>query len=249
MTSVRIPRLGVSVTPMDALAVAELVRRRADEGSGLMIANYNLHAVYMHHVDTTFASYCQLADVRLIDGLPVLLAIPAAQRPGRAHRVGSTDWLDELLRIDRPLSIAAIGGTFEASRLAQERVERAHPHIEWHGIPGYGLEDASRQEELLAAVRHSQVVLVGMGMPRQEHWIMQNLELLAGKVVANVGGCFDYYAGTQALAPRWMGRIGVEWIYRLLRSPRRLFRRYLIEPFKLAAVLHRKRGGVANGKR
>ena len=71
-------------------------------------------------------------------------------------------------------------------------------------------------------------------MPRQEAWIARNLAALPDCVILNVGAAFDYEAGVQRAAPRWMGRVGLEWLYRLAHDPRRLFRRYCVEPWSLA---------------
>ena len=77
------------------------------------------------------------------------------------------------------------------------------------------------------------VIFVGMGMPRQELWISRNRSAIRRGVIFSVGAAFDYEAGVQAAAPRWMGRIGLEWLFRLASQPRRLAHRYLIEPWRL----------------
>ena len=76
-----------------------------------------------------------------------------------------------------------------------------------------------------------------MGMPRQERWIAENLDRLPDCVILSVGAAFDYEAGVQSAAPRWMGRAGLEWLYRLLHDPQRLFRRYCIEPWSLLPLI------------
>ncbi|KAK0341261.1 hypothetical protein LTR94_027103, partial [Friedmanniomyces endolithicus] len=80
------------------------------------------------------------------------------------------------------------------------------------------------------------ILFVGMGMPRQELWIADNLASLPPVPILPVGAAFDYEAGVQKAAPRWMGRVGVEWAYRLVQNPRRLFRRYCIEPWTLVPL-------------
>ena len=77
------------------------------------------------------------------------------------------------------------------------------------------------------------VLLVGMGMPRQELWVLENQLLINPCVVFTVGGAFDYEAGVQHAAPRWLGHMGGEWLYRLVRNPRRMYRRYCVEPWSL----------------
>jgi N-acetylglucosaminyldiphosphoundecaprenol N-acetyl-beta-D-mannosaminyltransferase len=71
-----------------------------------------------------------------------------------------------------------------------------------------------------------------MGMPRQETWVVRNYEALPDCVVFTVGGAFDYEAGAQVPAPRWIGQLGLEWLFRLATRPG-LFGRYLIEPWSL----------------
>jgi len=80
------------------------------------------------------------------------------------------------------------------------------------------------------------VVLVGMGMPIQENWIAQNAHRLDQGVLLSVGGAFDYEAGVQIPAPRWLGRLGLEWLFRFAVQPKRLFRRYFVEPWSLIPV-------------
>jgi len=89
--------------------------------------------------------------------------------------------------------------------------------------------------EVLAAINDAQpdVLFVGMGMPRQESWILDNLDGLGGRVIFSVGAAFDYEAGAIPTPPRWTGRVGLEWLFRLASEPRRLFSRYLIEPWSL----------------
>jgi N-acetylglucosaminyldiphosphoundecaprenol N-acetyl-beta-D-mannosaminyltransferase len=93
------------------------------------------------------------------------------------------------------------------------------------------------------------VVMVGMGMPRQEAWVVRNHALIKPCAIFTVGAAFDYEAGVQKAAPRWMGRLGVEWLFRLVVDPMRLFRRYCIEPWSLIpAALRTLGGGLARQK-
>jgi N-acetylglucosaminyldiphosphoundecaprenol N-acetyl-beta-D-mannosaminyltransferase len=81
------------------------------------------------------------------------------------------------------------------------------------------------------------VLMVGMGMPHQEHWILDNLDQLDANAILPVGACMDYVAGHISTPPRWMGRMGLEWLYRFSCEPKRLGRRYLIEPLFIIRLL------------
>jgi N-acetylglucosaminyldiphosphoundecaprenol N-acetyl-beta-D-mannosaminyltransferase len=236
--------IGLGVTPLSAEEVADRVTASVSAGATLALANLNLHGAYMAYTDQAFAQYTEEADYCLCDGWPIVKLVADRRFRSSVYRVGSTDWLDVLLEQDRgEINYVSVGGTPESARKAEENLTSEHPLLRWKAFPGYGVDRAHDDPRLTAAIAEADVVLVGMGMPTQENWILQHRDLLQGKVVANVGGCLDYYAKTQPLAPRWLGAIGLEWAYRLLQAPDRLAHRYLVEPFLLAGhVLRAKRG-------
>lgn len=89
-----------------------------------------------------------------------------------------------------------------------------------------------------------------MTAPKQEKWVAANRAELAVPVVGSVGAVFDFYAGTVTRAPRWMGKAGLEWLYRLSREPGRLWRRYLVSsPKFVGLVVWRHVFGVAGNSR
>jgi N-acetylglucosaminyldiphosphoundecaprenol N-acetyl-beta-D-mannosaminyltransferase len=88
------------------------------------------------------------------------------------------------------------------------------------------------------------VLVVGMGMGRQERWIMDNLDRLEVNGIGTSGACIEYFAGAVPTPPRWLGPIGLEWLYRLCTNPRRFAWRYLVEPwlvlgFILGHMIHK----------
>lgn len=241
--------LQLEVSPATAREIADVIIDYAGAAKSLWLANHNLHSSYLWSADPDFRDVYREADMYVIDGWPVLMLTRLASRGNgfrinSAHRVGSSDWLEELIARRTPLSVVAIGGTPQSSRKAAAVMKGSSPWIQWRAFDGYSFE---KQDELQGggtledALQPGSIVLVGMGMPLQEKWIASNLPLLEGMVVANVGGCIDYIGGEQSLAPRWMGRLGLEWSYRLARDPRRLAYRYLVEPIKFAALLVRKK--------
>ena len=93
------------------------------------------------------------------------------------------------------------------------------------------------------------LLLVGMGMPRQEKWLLDHRKALRAGVKMNVGALFDYLSGNVPMPPRWLGPLGLEWAYRLLTTPRRVVRRYLIEPWGLLPIVFHwlRQGSGASG--
>jgi N-acetylglucosaminyldiphosphoundecaprenol N-acetyl-beta-D-mannosaminyltransferase len=94
----------------------------------------------------------------------------------------------------------------------------------------HGYQPAGAEAETIAAIHASgaDVVLVALGAPAQEAWIARNLEQTGATVAIGVGGLFDYYSGRIPRAPLWMRRLGLEWLFRLIQEPRRLWRRYVV---------------------
>ena len=128
-----------------------------------------------------------------------------------------------------------LGSTHEGIALASGRAVACHPGLSlagWHH--GYFADD--EQDAVAAAIRDSQpdLLLVGMGTPRQERFIARWAAELGVPVSLGVGGGLDVLAGTAARAPAWMQRAHLEWAFRLGRRPRALWRRALLDPIKLA---------------
>jgi N-acetylglucosaminyldiphosphoundecaprenol N-acetyl-beta-D-mannosaminyltransferase len=87
-------------------------------------------------------------------------------------------------------------------------------------------EDAEIVERIRQSA--SDIVWVGLSTPKQERWMAEHVERLGGPVLIGVGAAFDFHSGRKRQAPRWMQRSGLEWLFRLLSEPRRLYRRYLL---------------------
>ncbi|MET3469461.1 WecB/TagA/CpsF family glycosyltransferase [Microbacterium sp. 1262] len=225
-------------------------------GSPHMLGNLNLHALYLTLEDGPVRTLTRSSDVVLIDGWPILqlarMSTTSDARPTTRERIGSSDWLIELIARDPAIRVVAVGGTPETAEKMKSYVTGRSSSLRWRAFDGYeflerGAERGDEQD-LIAALGAADLILVGLGMPRQEAWILDHLDRMNDRtVVANVGGCFDYFAGTQKLAPRWMGHLGLEWLFRLAHSPRRLAGRYLLEPVLLVRRLmqHRPPGSGA----
>jgi N-acetylglucosaminyldiphosphoundecaprenol N-acetyl-beta-D-mannosaminyltransferase len=238
----RLPR----IHPLPAAEVTNLILRRTAASRPLLLGNLNLHGLYMYRTDDSFRSFCDQADLVLVDGWPLKLL--AREEDGRrTHsipRVGSTDWLFPLIDADPALTIVAVGGSPHVARAAAARIRERTSRLRWLAYDGFefrGATSESRDLGLPEALRAADLVVVGMGMPTQEKWILEHRQQITRAVVANVGGCLDYLAGEQVLAPRWLGPLGLEWLFRLLRDPRRLAERYLVEPLRLLHILIRRR--------
>ncbi len=142
--------------------------------------------------------------------------------------VNGTDLLPPLMALAREgdYRIFLLGARPGVAEKMRRNLVRDYP-----GLRIVGAMDGFRaEEEMIGAVNRvgADILLVALGVPRQELFIDRNFKELKCQVVLGVGGLFDFYSGNMPRAPHWLRRIGMEWIFRLLMEPRRMFRRYVI---------------------
>jgi N-acetylglucosaminyldiphosphoundecaprenol N-acetyl-beta-D-mannosaminyltransferase len=183
-----------------------------------------------------------LNDSKLIlaDGTGLRIASLVLGQSVRDNQCG-TDVIPSFLRRvnARGGSIFLLGSRPEVAAGAAERIKREFPAVAVGGVQhGYFEDDAAVVAKINAA--RPDILLVGMGVPRQELWIADRLPRLNARICIGVGAFFDYYSGSMPRAPRWMLRAGMEWVYRLYCEPRRLWRRYLVGNFLFLTRIYRQ---------
>lgn len=238
--SLNVPLLGVAVTPLNRAELLAHIRDAVREGRRMLVAGHNLHSVYLWYSLPEFRDFYDRAGAVVVDGMPLLALLRIGQRaPLRTeHRIGSTDWLDGLADLEGIQRVTLLGGTPAASAAVLRHLRSLGGEVAWQGIPGdpWRAEEVDEVAEEIRA-HDPQVLLIGMGMPLQERIADELAARLDVPVIATVGGALDQLGGTQSLAPRRLGTMGLEWAWRLATDPRRLAGRYLLEPMKLAALL------------
>jgi N-acetylglucosaminyldiphosphoundecaprenol N-acetyl-beta-D-mannosaminyltransferase len=124
-----------------------------------------------------------------------------------------------------------------------------HPGLQIECRHGYFDVDpeGSENKNVLQQIADFQphLLMVGMGMPRQERWIEANLDAIQANIILATGAVLDYVAGVIPTPPRWSGPLGLEWAFRLAAEPRRLASRYLIQPWTLLRVIARDKLSAA----
>lgn len=239
-------RIGLLGGEVDAVTPGEVMAftaRRVAEGRRGLVANHNLHSLSLLRREAAMRGFYAMADVIEADSMPLIAWGRLLGRPiGRRHRSTYLDWREDFWRLaaregwrvfylgGRP-GVAAKGAEAVRRRWPGARIAVRHGHFDV--TPG-GADNAAVLAEI--AAHAPDVLFVGMGMPRQEAWIIANYPALPQAVVFSIGAAFDYEAGALPTPPRWMGRLGLEWLFRLTSEPRRLFFRYLIEPWSLTGA-------------
>lgn len=241
-----VPVLDVSVTPLSRDQLLDQIAQAITGGRRLTIAGHNLHSVFLTRTDPQFRRFYEDAELRLLDGMPLLSALDLAAlcggRPrwGSRHRLGSTDWIPQVVHLPGVRRIVLLGASAGSNARAARRLGDAAVGTELLGLPADPW-DPDALDEVAARIEEfrPQLLLVGMGMPLQERVATALRARTAVPVIATVGGAIDQLSGAQSLAPRWVGRTGLEWAWRLASDPRRFAGRYLVEPFQLARLILR----------
>ena len=212
-------------------------------GERYCVANYNLHGVHLAHRDSDYARFCEAADLIEVDSTPIIFFTRMLGLHSRPfHRCTYLDWREHFwsLASREGWRVYYLGGAPGVPDQAAECLGLRYPGVVIKTRHGYfdATPGSADNAEILADIAAFQphILFVGMGMPRQEAWLVRHAQALPPCVTFSVGAAFDYEAGVQRAAPRWMGRVGVEWLYRLARDPLRLFWRYLIEPWSLVGI-------------
>jgi N-acetylglucosaminyldiphosphoundecaprenol N-acetyl-beta-D-mannosaminyltransferase len=242
-----LPRPSSSIfdIPIDLAQPADLLRTVASWASdrrARRVMYVNAHVVNQARVTPGLSQALQRADLVYCDGYGVRLAARALHREV-PHRMTGADWIWGLAALCElsGQSVYLLGSEPPIARQAAARLSRWYPRLDvvgaHHGF--FELDSPHNQRVVEDIVEHQpQIVLVGMGTPKQELWVDRYADQLGGAVVWTVGALFDYVSGHTPRAPRWLADNGLEWIFRLAIEPQRMWRRYLIgNPVFLSRVL------------
>lgn len=193
-----------------------------------LIAYANAHTLNLAWREATYKELLRDAALILNDGIGVQLAARMRGRPFPANLNGS-DLNPRILSLaaERGWRVFLLGG---ADGVAKEAADRLSETIEGLTIVGTHHGYLTDDHDAVRVVRAADpdLVMVAMGNPNQEIWLHRHLVATGAKVGIGVGAFFDFTAGTQRRAPAWMNRWGLEWLHRLIREPRRMWRRYIV---------------------
>lgn len=213
---------------MDAAVgeVAALARREAPS----QVCFVNADCLNAACRDAAYRDCLGHARLVLPDGVGVLMASRIAGH-SLQQNVNGTDMFPRLCArlADEKRSIYLLGARPGIAQRVREYIEAHHPGLVVAGVHD-GYFDAAAEPAVIEEVRgaHPDVLLVAMGAPRQDLWIRDHLRELGAHVAVGVGGLFDFYSFTIPRAPQWVREIGMEWAFRLITEPRRLWKRYVI---------------------
>jgi len=219
--------------PIDRLTETEFLSRMDElirSGQPHMVLYVNADGVNQAVLDRRYAKILQEADLVCADGMGVVWA---SKLTGEAlpERINMGDMLEPVCELAsrNGYRVFLLGGAPGVVDESAKRLQRRFANLQIVGC-AHGFFGEAEEPALLRRIRHARphLVIVGMGVPKQEKWIWQHREELGTCVLWGVGAAIDYHAGRVLRAPVWMRRIGLEWCFRLVVEPKRLWRRYLL---------------------
>ncbi len=234
--------LGVGIHAITPTLLTEQILETVRSGYQRVFAYVNVHALNIARSDAEFCDFLNTADITYCDGEGVRFGarLLGASLP---PRIVLTYYVWELLELcnREGISIYFLGGQPGVLEKAIARSRGRFPGLRIVGSHhGYFSKDAPGSEPVLRDIGQAapDVLFVGFGMPAQEEWIRKHRRVLGVKAIVPCGSMIDYVAGTRSVAPAWMAGHGLEWLYRLLQEPGRLWKRYLLgNPLFLMRVI------------
>ena len=233
--------MGVKVSPFTYEELHQTVEDIIQNKESASIMNINIHAINLCFDNQMFFNVLRDADYVFCDGEGVRQAMRfyGCKVP---YRITYADWVKLLFPwlAQKGYSITFMGSQPEVIEKAAKKVKQEYPDLNLVGF----LDGYTTEAEQLARLQNmkADVLLVGMGMPKQEMWIARNQKDLPFSVFLSGGAVFDYLSEEISRAPLWMRNRGLEWLYRFILEPRRMFVRYIIgNPlFALRVLLSKK---------
>jgi len=219
---------------VDATSFDDAVARVLDwagRGESRYICVATVHMVMEAYDDLAFRGLVNAADLVTPDGMPLVWGLRLLGARGH-ERVYGPELTPRVLAAAEAagISVGFYGSTPGVLERLLERVRLTYPRLEiaYAESPPFRPLTPEEDEEVVRKINESgaRVLFVGLGCPKQERWMADHRGRVQA-VMLGVGAAFDFLAGTKPRAPRWMQNAGLEWLFRLITEPRRLWKRYL----------------------
>lgn len=223
--------LGVRVTPATIDELHQGIDDLLKQPKQSFLISGNIHGLNQAYKYSWLKDFYNKADIVRVDGAGIVWA---ARILGRAipPRLTWADWGWPLAKhlSQKQYRVFFLGGPIGIAQKAAENLQKNCGPLQLVGIQhGYFKKNGAENDaviEMLNAAKPD-VVIIGFGMPLQERWLIDNAHRTNVKLYLTCGAAFEYLAGTVSRCPTWMGKLGFEWLYRLLIEPKRMAKRYI----------------------
>jgi len=232
MTPDRTNILGVGVSAINPDMAVDTIDGWIAGGRQSYVCVTGVHGVIESQSDQDLRRILNQAGLVTPDGMP-LVWVSRLRNSRSVSRVYGPDLMAEVCAksVAKGHRHFLYGGAPGVAERLADQLRQRYPGIEIAGlyVPPFRPLTPAEDEAVIEQINASKadIVWVGLSTPKQEYWMAAHLGRLDASVMVGVGAAFDFLAGVKTQAPRWMQRSGLEWLYRLVTEPRRLWRRYL----------------------
>ncbi len=243
----RVNILGTYVSSISSTDLLAAFKAAIKEKQTLQVAITPVNSILAAYKNPQVQNAYNHSEYVLCDGMPVKWASTFLNTP-IIERITGLDLLPTLVAFaaKENFSLFLLGASPGVGEKLKEIILQQYPNCKIVGIyvpPFMPVFDAVENKKMLDAVNAAapDIVLVSLTAPKQDLWITQNKAQLHPALYVGIGGAFEVMAGLAKRAPKWMHGAGLEWFYRLIQEPKRMYRRYLIEaPLFIPLVIKQK---------
>jgi N-acetylglucosaminyldiphosphoundecaprenol N-acetyl-beta-D-mannosaminyltransferase len=229
--SSQIEMLGVRFDNLTIKEAADRIEEFIRAGVPRTILTRNASIRVMEERDTFLQRVYASSDLVTVDGMAFIRLGHLVRRPFKEMTGGPFLWYEVLARAaQKGYGVFLLGARAEILQRAVERLPIQFPGLRIVGSH-HGYFTPAQEMQIAEAIRlsHADILMVGMSSPLKEEFLMRNLQRLGVPACIGVGGAIDLFAGVVRLAPLWMRKACLEWLYRVWQEPRRLWKRYLVD--------------------
>ena len=236
---------------LTGLMTGDCIAARGGNRRPKLVFASNGHAIALAATNAQFRRYFESANLIHADGQPVVLASKLLTRHPIPERSATTDFIHDAASAaaESGLRFFLLGGADRVNARCAKALQGSNPRLQIAGRR-HGYFKPEDEDALCDAINASEtdVLWVGLGVPLEYEFCIRNRHRLNVGWIVTCGGCFNFVTGDYSRAPDWMQACGLEWLYRLLREPRRLFWRYAVtNPLAIFALLTRTGSSIPPG--
>lgn len=239
--------LNTYISNVSMAETIENIEKMIRENKKSYVVAINVDVVMKIEHDSYLKEATDKADMVLVDGKPLIWISKWHKAPVK-EKVSGSDLVPELCKVAaaKGYSMFILGGKDGVAEQASVRLKDQYPSINIVGTyaPPFGFEkDQNELDKINAMISEvePELLIVCFGCPKQEKWIYENYQKYNAKVSICAGATVDFLAGNVSRAPKWMSAHGLEWLYRFIQEPKRLFKRYFIDDVQILKLVWKYR--------
>lgn len=238
----RIKLLNFEIDNVDMKEALNIIEELITKRDASYVVTPNVDHIVRLENDTDFIKIYDEADLILADGMPLIWMSKLLKVPLK-EKVSGSDLFPLLCKIagEKGYKVFLLGAAEGVARKAAENLKEKYENLKVVGCysPSYGFENDKKElNYIIETVKLAKpdILVVGLGSPKQEKFIYNYRKKMDVPISLALGASIDFEAGNVKRAPKWMQKKGLEWFYRLIKEPKRMYKRYLIDDIKIFKI-------------